>query len=101
MDTNKAEGKVQEFTGKVQDAAGGLLGDPGTQISGKARELGGKAQKIYADSADIVRNKTTESPFTALAIVGAMGFLLGVLWSSAGSASSRSYPSRYRGNDDY
>lgn len=101
MDTNKAEGTVQEVAGKVQDTAGGLLGDAGTQVAGKARELGGKAQQLYADTTDIVRDKTTESPFTALAIVGGLGFLLGAMWASANSAPARSYSRRYRGDGNY
>ena len=103
MDTNKAEGTFQEIAGKVQDAAGGVLGDTGTQVAGKARELGGKAQQLYADTTDIVRGKTTESPFTALAIVGGLGFLLGAIWASANTAPApaQPYPTRYRGNDNY
>jgi uncharacterized protein YjbJ (UPF0337 family) len=101
MDTNNAEGTVQEVAGKVQDAAGRLLGDTGTQVAGKARELGGKAQKLYADTADVVRDKTTESPFIALAIMGALGFLLGAMWTPGNAASTQSYPTRYRGERNY
>jgi uncharacterized protein YjbJ (UPF0337 family) len=101
MDSNKAGGAVQEIAGKVQDAAGGVLGDTGTQVVGKARELGGKAQQLYADTTDIVRDKTTESPFTALAIVGGLRFLLGAIWASANTAPTQQYPERYRGNDNY
>jgi uncharacterized protein YjbJ (UPF0337 family) len=101
MDTNKAEGAVQELAGKVQDAAGGVLGDTGSQVAAKARELGGKAQQLYADTTYIVRDKTAESPFTALAIVGGLGFLLGAIWASANKAPTQPYPTRYRGNDNY
>ena len=96
MDTNKAEGTAQEIAGTVQDAAGDLLGDAGTQAAGKARELGGKAQQLYADTTSIVRDRTTQSPLAALAVVGAMGFLLGAMWASGNSASSSTYPGRYR-----
>ena len=44
MDTDKAEGTVQELVGKGQDVLGAALGDTATQVSGKARELSGKAQ---------------------------------------------------------
>ena len=101
MDTNKAEGTVKEIAGKVQDAAGGVLGDTSTQVAGKARELSGKAQQLYADTTEIVRDKTTESPFTALAIVGGLGFLLGAMWASANSTPTQPYPTRYRGSDNY
>jgi uncharacterized protein YjbJ (UPF0337 family) len=98
MDTNKAEGNVVELAGKVQDSAGALMGDTATQAAGKARELGGKAQKLYADTAGIVRDQTTESPFVALALVGAVGFLLGAMWAKGDSGGGRSYPT-YRGDD--
>ncbi|MDR5776556.1 MULTISPECIES: CsbD family protein [unclassified Caballeronia] len=100
METNKAEGTVQQISGKVQDAVGSVMGDAGTQVAGKAKELGGKAQQLYADTADIVRDKTTDNPFTALAIVGGLGFLLGALWASANSAPPRRNTARYRGDED-
>jgi uncharacterized protein YjbJ (UPF0337 family) len=64
METNKAEGTVQQITGKVQDVVGSVMGDTGTQVAGKAKELGGKAQQLYADTADIVpiRQLITRSP---------------------------------------
>jgi uncharacterized protein YjbJ (UPF0337 family) len=102
MDTNKAEGAVQELAGKVQDTVGGALGDTGTQVAGKARELGGKAQQLYADTTEIVRDKTTESPFTALAIVGVLGFFLGAMWADGKSTSTKpAYSANYRGNNRY
>jgi uncharacterized protein YjbJ (UPF0337 family) len=101
MDTNKAEGTVQEVTGKLQDAAGNLLGDTGTQAAGKAREFGGKAQQLYADTTAIVRDRTTESPFTALAVVGAVGFLLGAMWASGNSTSAPTYSRKYRRDNRY
>jgi ElaB/YqjD/DUF883 family membrane-anchored ribosome-binding protein len=76
------------------------MGDTGTQVAGKAKELGGKAQRLYADTADIVRDKTTDNPFAALAIVGGLGFLLGAIWASASSAPPRRNAARYRGNVD-
>jgi uncharacterized protein YjbJ (UPF0337 family) len=101
MDANKGEGVVKEIAGKVQDAAGGLMGDAGTQAAGKARELGGKAQQLYADTADIVRDKTVDSPFTALGIAAGIGFLLGAIWSAADSAPPRAYRGGYPRGDQY
>ncbi|KXV10678.1 hypothetical protein CR51_08645 [Caballeronia megalochromosomata] len=99
MDSDKAEGKVKEIAGKVQDAAGDVLGETGTQAVGKARELGGKAQLLYADTTEIVRNKTVDSPLSALAVAAGLGFLLGAIWATANSTPPRSYPKRYRGDD--
>lgn len=101
MDMNKAAGAVQEITGTVQDAAGDLLGDTGAQAAGKARELGGKAQQLYADTTAIVRDRTSESPFTALAVVGALGFLLGAMWASGSSDPTPAYRGKYQGDGRY
>lgn len=102
MDTNKAAGTVQEVAGKVQEAAGNLVGDTATQVAGKGRELGGKAKQLYVDTADIVRDKTTESPFIALAVIGVLGFLLGATWADGRSSSTtRPYPNSYRSGDRY
>ena len=96
MDSNKVEGTINEIAGKVQDAAGDVAGNAGAQVAGKARELGGKAQRLYADTTDVVRDKTVESPFTALAIIAGLSFLLGAIWGSAISTSPRAYSKRYR-----
>ncbi|CAD6526982.1 CsbD family protein [Paraburkholderia kirstenboschensis] len=82
METGKVEGAVKEIGGKVQEAAGEMLGDTGTQMAGTARELSGKAQQVWADLTDVVRETTTERPFTALAIAAAAGFILGALRST-------------------
>ena len=100
MDTNKAEGAVQEVAGKVQDAVGGVVGDVATQMSGKARELRGKAQQLCADTTSIVRDRTTESPFAALGVVAIVGFIAGVMWANGKSdSSSRTYPRNLRTDD--
>jgi|GEM_PF-364969 len=101
MDSDKVEGKVTEIAGKLQNAAGDLLDETGAQAVGRARELGDKAQQLYADTTEILRNKTLDSPFTALAVSAGLGFLLGAIWATATSTPPRSYPKRYRGNDQY
>ena len=90
METGKVEGAVKEIGGKVQEAAGEMLGDTGTQMAGTAREFSGKAQQVWADLTDVVRETTTERPFTALAIAAAAGFILGAL-RSASARDDRDY----------
>ena len=82
METGKVEGTVKEIGGKLEQTAGDMLGDTGTQMAGTARELSGKAQQVWADLSDVVRETTTERPFTALASAVAAGFILGALRSS-------------------
>ncbi|BBU31366.1 hypothetical protein BTHE68_51000 [Burkholderia sp. THE68] len=101
MDSNSVGQTVKEIADKAQDAAGDLMGETGTQAVDKARELGGKAQQLYADTTEIVRNKTVDSPFTALAITAGLGFLLGAIWATANLTPPRSYPKRYRGSAQY
>jgi len=97
MDKDKAEGIVEELTGKTQEAIGEALGDTEAQIAGTARELSGKARQLYADTTSIVRDKTVSSPFSALAIMAFVGFVLGVMWSD--NRSPRANPRSARTND--
>jgi uncharacterized protein YjbJ (UPF0337 family) len=100
MDKDKAEGIVEELTGKTQEAIGEALGDTEAQIAGTARELSGKARQLYADTTSIVRDKTVSSPFSALAIMAFVGFVLGVMWSDGGNnRSPRANPRSARTND--
>ncbi len=78
-DENEFEGTVREFGGKVQDAVGGLTGDVDTQAKGKWNQAAGKAQQTFGQAADEVRENITNSPLTALAIVGGIFFALGFL----------------------
>ncbi|WP_250487806.1 ATP-binding cassette domain-containing protein [Caballeronia sp. GaOx3] len=66
-----------------------------------AIKLGGKAQQLYADTTEIVRNKTVDSPLSTLAVAAGLGFVLGAIWATANATPSRSYPKRYRGDDQY
>jgi uncharacterized protein YjbJ (UPF0337 family) len=85
MDKEKAEGAVREVAGKVQGAAGALVGDSATQLAGKARELSGKAQQLATDYVSMVRETVVTKPFTALAVVAAVGFVAGAIWRAGGS----------------
>jgi len=82
----RIEGAFQNAAGKVQDAAGGLIGDSKTQVEGKAREAIGRVKDAYGDAADQAREAVAEAgrlveeqPFTALVIIGLVGFLVGWL----------------------
>jgi uncharacterized protein YjbJ (UPF0337 family) len=85
MDTEKAEGAVEEVVGKVQGAVGALADDSATQLAGKARELSGKAQQLCADYISMFRETAATKPFTTLAVVAAVSFVAGALWRAGGS----------------
>ncbi|WCM18741.1 CsbD family protein [Paraburkholderia bryophila] len=84
MDSEKAEGALQEVAGKVQGAAGALIGDSAAQLAGKARELSGKALQLRADAASAVRETTATNPFMTLAVVAAVSFVAGAIWRAGG-----------------
>lgn len=81
MTTDQIKGSIQDIAGKVQDAVGGASGDPGLQLKGKVRQAAGQLQQSYGEALDTFREKAIESPLTTLAIVGGVGFVLGVLWA--------------------
>ena len=99
MDTDTAEGSLNEVAGKVQDAVSGMVGDAATQMSGKARELSGKAQQLCVDTTSLVRDRTAESPLAVLGIVAAVSFIAGTIWAHTRSAASQAYPTNPRAND--
>lgn len=78
IDENELEGGAQELGGKVQDAIGGLTGDTKTQAEGKWNKTAGHAQKTLGSAAEELRDILTEQPFTALALVAASAFALGL-----------------------
>jgi uncharacterized protein YjbJ (UPF0337 family) len=79
VDENEFEGAARDLGGKVQDAIGGLTGDVGTQAQGKWNQAAGKAQKTFGNAAEEIRDNISDSPLTALAIVGSIFFALGFL----------------------
>ena len=81
MTTDQIKGSIQDVAGKVQDAVGGATGDPGLQLKGKIRQAAGQLQDSYGEAIDSFREKAVENPLTTLALVGGIGFMLGVLWS--------------------
>jgi len=78
-DENEFEGTIRDLGGKVQDAVGGLTGDVNTQAKGKWNQAAGKAQQTFGQAADELRDNITNSPLTALALVGGIFFALGFL----------------------
>ncbi|AXA67622.1 MULTISPECIES: CsbD family protein [Pseudomonas] len=81
MNTDQIIGSAKDATGKVQDSFGAATGNADWQAEGKARQLEGKLQEQYGQAIDCARNVTADKPFTALAIAGGVGFVLGVLLS--------------------
>jgi len=81
MNTDQIIGSAKDATGKVQDSFGAATGNADWQAEGKARQLEGKVQQQYGQAIDCARNMTADKPFTALAVAGGIGFVLGVLLS--------------------
>ncbi len=81
MTTDQIKGSIQDIAGKVQDAVGGATGDPGLQVKGKVRQAAGQLQQSYGEFLDNFRETAVANPLATLAVVGGVGFLLGVLWA--------------------
>lgn len=77
----KTEGTMQNLAGKVQEAVGSATGDAGTQFEGKARQVAGKAQQSYGEALDQVRDMASNNPLGTLAVVAALSFVVGAMWS--------------------
>jgi uncharacterized protein YjbJ (UPF0337 family) len=80
MDTEKAEGVLEEVAVKVQGATGALVGDSAAQLAAKAKELSGKVLQLRADAASAVRETTATNPFMTLAAVAVVSFVAGAIW---------------------
>ena len=83
MDKNRVEGKADSIIGKVEDTVGQITGDLGTQVAGKVRQAGGAVQENYGKALDQagslgeqLMESVKESPFAAILISVAIGFLL-------------------------
>ena len=81
MNTDQIIGNAKDATGKVQDSFGAATGNADWPAEGKARQQQGNLQEQYGQAIDCARNVTADKPFTALAIAGGVGFVLGVLLS--------------------
>lgn len=81
MTTDQIVGNIKDVAGKAQDSFGAATGNADWQAEGKARQLEGKLQEQYGQAIDSARNVTADKPFTALAVAGGIGFVLGVLLS--------------------
>jgi ElaB/YqjD/DUF883 family membrane-anchored ribosome-binding protein len=76
-----AEGMVDKASGAMRD-----LADQTTEIADRAieqgRELGAKAQQTPAALREAVDQSLSDQPMATLAVVAALGFVLGALWKS-------------------
>ena len=77
----RVEGKAQEFAGRVQDAVGQATDDASLRAEGQARQIAGKAQDVYGAALNQVRECAVTNPIGTVATVGALGFLLGLLYA--------------------
>jgi hypothetical protein len=51
----------------------------------------GKALQLCADTTNLVRHRTAESPFAVLGIVAAIGFIAGATWAKSRQIFFRTY----------
>jgi len=77
----KAEGVAQTVAGKIEEAAGAATEDSNLQARGRARRATGQVQQGYGEALDTVREVTSNSPITTLALAAGVGFVLGAVWT--------------------
>ncbi|KWF15194.1 hypothetical protein WL84_07135 [Burkholderia cenocepacia] len=77
----KAEGAVQKLAGKAEEALGEATGSTKTELEGKARQVAGEFQQSYGAALDQVRDVAASNPILALAIVAAVSFVVGTIFS--------------------
>jgi len=89
MNINQAEGKIDKAVGRVQEKVGELVDDRGHRLEGAARQAQGAAKDLYGqayehvhDAADSLVERIERNPFAALAIAGAIGYVVGVMCRS-------------------
>jgi uncharacterized protein YjbJ (UPF0337 family) len=115
MASDRIAGAVRNSAGHLQEAVGGLAGDAKTQLRGKLNEAAGAAQNAYGkardqaddlydevggrardvalrgrrrvqDGYDDLERLVGDAPMPAIAIAVGVGFLLGLLLGSSGTA---------------
>jgi uncharacterized protein YjbJ (UPF0337 family) len=86
MNADQVEGAVRKVGGKAQEAFGDLTGSARHEVEGLSRQAAGRAQEAYGDAKRMARDAGTqatrfieEQPWTSLLVVGAIGFVLGMI----------------------
>lgn len=86
MNSDRIEGTARDVTGRVQEGFGKLTGDEQHQAEGLAKQVAGRAQDVYGEAKDYAQHAgervvrvVEQQPVTSLLIVGAIGYVLGLL----------------------
>lgn len=86
MNTDTFEGTAKTVAGKAQEGFGNLTGDDQHRAEGLARQAAGRVQDAYGEARDYAQHAgervvrvVEQQPVTSLLIVGAIGYVLGLL----------------------
>jgi uncharacterized protein YjbJ (UPF0337 family) len=97
MNKDHVEGTLEDVVGQAQEGYGNLADDKDSKVRGMARQVAGRAQHAYGDARDYahqagerardyashagerVVRQVEQQPVTSLLIVGAIGYVLGLL----------------------
>ena len=97
MNSDRLEGAAENLGGQAQEGLGDLTGDREQKARGMARQVAGRAQHAYGEARDYAQSAYGEArhyahdagervvrvvehqPITSLLIVGAIGYVLGLL----------------------
>lgn len=86
MNSDRIEGKAETLVGQAQQGFGEATGQDEHKIKGVAREAAGRVQDAYGEARDYAQHAgervvrvVEQQPVTSLLIVGAIGYVLGLL----------------------
>lgn len=95
-DAKRAQSGASDLAGQVADKAAEYASKAGEQIdhvvqsadatvrsvAGQGREAGERVQEVAGNMKSAIDKSVKDQPMATLAVVGALGFVLGALWKS-------------------
>jgi uncharacterized protein YjbJ (UPF0337 family) len=81
MNDNEFEGAARNVAGKVQGAVGALSGDTAQELKGRVTQAAGTMQQKAGAALGSARDFGASNPIGTALFAGAVGFVLGVLFS--------------------
>ena len=86
INTDTIEGGARKVVGQAQEGLGRFPTDEDQRAEGLARQVSGRAQEVYGEAREYAQHAgervvrvVEQQPVTSLLVVGAIGYVLGLL----------------------
>ena len=82
---DKAADQLNKFTGQAQDQLNNVadaVEDVATRVAEQGRAAGEQLRQVAGNISGAVDKSVKEQPVATLAVVAALGFVLGAIWKS-------------------